>query len=247
MANGSASSATARRAATWRLSARPSGWRYGRRKRKPIADRRRAARPAAAEPKGSTSCSARATTSFVTASLNSTTRHLLGEAEFRAIKPGAGLVNVARGGLVDQEALLAALADGRLGGAVPRRRRARAAAAREPALDAPARDRHLTHLRWQPRGLGTLDGSLPPEPAALPRRDRRAARQPRRPRRPPVSAPPRPGSKAPAQSSPARRAGSGARRPCSCSSAVRASSPPTGTRRPRPSRPTPARSRSSAT
>jgi phosphoglycerate dehydrogenase-like enzyme len=54
----------------------------------------------------------------VTASLNSTSRHLLGEAEFRALKPGAGLVNVARGGLVDQEALLAALADGRVGGAV---------------------------------------------------------------------------------------------------------------------------------
>jgi phosphoglycerate dehydrogenase-like enzyme len=54
----------------------------------------------------------------VTASLNSTTRHLIGEAEFRALKPGAGLVNVARGGLIDQPALLAALADGRLGGAV---------------------------------------------------------------------------------------------------------------------------------
>jgi phosphoglycerate dehydrogenase-like enzyme len=54
----------------------------------------------------------------VTASLNSTTRHLLGEAEFRALKAGAGLVNVARGGLIDQDALLGALADGRLGGAV---------------------------------------------------------------------------------------------------------------------------------
>jgi phosphoglycerate dehydrogenase-like enzyme len=54
----------------------------------------------------------------VTASLNSTTRHLLGEAEFRALKPGAGIVNVARGGLVDHKALLAALTDRRVGGAV---------------------------------------------------------------------------------------------------------------------------------
>jgi len=54
----------------------------------------------------------------LTASLNSTTRRLLGPEEFRALKPGAGLVNVARGGLVDQDALVEALADGRLRGAV---------------------------------------------------------------------------------------------------------------------------------
>ncbi len=54
----------------------------------------------------------------VTASLNSTTRHLLGEPEFDVLKRGAGLVNVARGGLVDQQALLRALDDGRVGGAV---------------------------------------------------------------------------------------------------------------------------------
>lgn len=54
----------------------------------------------------------------VTASLNSTTRQLLGEAEFRALKPGAGIVNVARGGVIDQNALIAALGDGRVGGAV---------------------------------------------------------------------------------------------------------------------------------
>ena len=54
----------------------------------------------------------------VTTSLNSTTRHLLGEDEFRALKRGAGIVNVARGGVIDQDALLVALDDGRIGGAV---------------------------------------------------------------------------------------------------------------------------------
>jgi phosphoglycerate dehydrogenase-like enzyme len=54
----------------------------------------------------------------LTASLNSTTRHLIGIAEFAALKQGAVLVNVGRGGLVDQDALVGALASGGLGGAV---------------------------------------------------------------------------------------------------------------------------------
>ncbi len=49
--------------------------------------------------------------------LTAETRHLLGEAEFRRVMPGARLVNVARGGLIDEGALLGALADGRIGGA----------------------------------------------------------------------------------------------------------------------------------
>jgi phosphoglycerate dehydrogenase-like enzyme len=54
----------------------------------------------------------------ILASLNSTSHHLIGEPELRAIKRGAVLVNLSRGGLVDPDALLAALEDGRLRGAV---------------------------------------------------------------------------------------------------------------------------------
>ncbi len=49
--------------------------------------------------------------------LTETTRNLLGEREFSLIKPGALLINAARGGIVDESALLRALQDGRLAGA----------------------------------------------------------------------------------------------------------------------------------
>lgn len=44
-------------------------------------------------------------------------RHLLGRAEFAAMKPGARLVHAARGGIVDEAALCEALQSGHLGGA----------------------------------------------------------------------------------------------------------------------------------
>jgi phosphoglycerate dehydrogenase-like enzyme len=50
----------------------------------------------------------------VAAALTPATRHLLGRDAFAALKPGAHLVNIARGGLVDQDALRAALDDGRV-------------------------------------------------------------------------------------------------------------------------------------
>jgi phosphoglycerate dehydrogenase-like enzyme len=43
--------------------------------------------------------------------------HMIGAAEFAAIKPGAYFVNIARGEIVDEAALIATLRDGRLGGA----------------------------------------------------------------------------------------------------------------------------------
>jgi glyoxylate reductase len=49
--------------------------------------------------------------------LTAETRHLFGAAQFAAMKPGAIFVNSARGGIVDQDALVAALRSGHLGGA----------------------------------------------------------------------------------------------------------------------------------
>jgi phosphoglycerate dehydrogenase-like enzyme len=52
------------------------------------------------------------------ASLNRTTRRLIGETELDAMKPTAVLVNVARGGLIDEQALALALREGRIRGAM---------------------------------------------------------------------------------------------------------------------------------
>src|SRR5215469_1008468 len=49
--------------------------------------------------------------------LTPNTRHMIGWAELRRMKPGAILINTARGPIVDQKALVHALRSGRLGGA----------------------------------------------------------------------------------------------------------------------------------
>lgn len=51
------------------------------------------------------------------AALTDGTRHLLGAAELALLKPTAHLVNIARGPLIDTDALVTALAEGRLAGA----------------------------------------------------------------------------------------------------------------------------------
>jgi phosphoglycerate dehydrogenase-like enzyme len=52
------------------------------------------------------------------APLTATTRGLVDRTVLRALRPGAWVVNVARGALLDESALLAEVASGRLGGAV---------------------------------------------------------------------------------------------------------------------------------
>ncbi len=60
---------------------------------------------------------ARADAVAVTCPLIPETYHLIGAAELAAMKPSAYLVNVSRGGIVDEPALMAALRDGQIAGA----------------------------------------------------------------------------------------------------------------------------------
>jgi phosphoglycerate dehydrogenase-like enzyme len=55
---------------------------------------------------------------IVAAASTTETRSLVGEAELKAMKPTARIVNIARGFMIDQAALIAALKDRKLGGAL---------------------------------------------------------------------------------------------------------------------------------
>ena len=73
---------------------------------------------AAAEPVALVRLLSEADVVVVCVALTEETRGLIGEAELAAMKPSAWLVNAARGGLLDEDALLTLLRAGRLGGAV---------------------------------------------------------------------------------------------------------------------------------
>jgi phosphoglycerate dehydrogenase-like enzyme len=60
---------------------------------------------------------ARADIVMLTIALTPETRHLFDAQRLRACKPGVVLINMARGGLVDQQALAANLASGHVGAA----------------------------------------------------------------------------------------------------------------------------------
>jgi lactate dehydrogenase-like 2-hydroxyacid dehydrogenase len=79
------------------------------------------------------------------------TRGLIGVAELAAMRPGAFLVNIARGDVVDEEALVAALEAGRIAGA------GLDVYAREPEV--PARLRALENVVLLPH-LGTATLSV---------------------------------------------------------------------------------------
>ncbi|ALM83615.1 D-2-hydroxyacid dehydrogenase family protein [Bordetella sp. N] len=76
-----------------------------------------AARAAGARRVGKHELFARSDVLSVHLVLSERTRHIVDRAALQAMKPGAYLVNTARGGLIEQEALVDALEDGPLGGA----------------------------------------------------------------------------------------------------------------------------------
>jgi D-3-phosphoglycerate dehydrogenase len=76
-----------------------------------------AIRAGGAEPVGLDELAARADVVSLHAPLTDSTRGLVGARFLAAMKPSAFLINTARGGLVDQDALVAALDEGRIAGA----------------------------------------------------------------------------------------------------------------------------------
>jgi len=86
----------------------------------------------------------------VTLPLTDATRGLVDAEALGRLRRGAIVVNVGRGEVVDEPALLRALAGGQLGGAGAGRRLLRAARARQPVVGARERPAHPAHRGAEP-------------------------------------------------------------------------------------------------
>ena len=117
--------------------------------------------------------SRRATSSCSRAPHTPETKRLIGPRELDRMKRGALLVNVARGKLVDDDAVIEALRDGRLGGAALDVFSEEPLDRVEPVLGSAERHRHAAHVRGDAGLLDAARGAVHREPA--PFRKRRAA------------------------------------------------------------------------
>ena len=81
------------------------------------SDRRRDAEPLGVEVLPLEAVLAQSDYLIITVAANAGTRHLIGEHELSLMKPTSRLINLARGSVVDEEALIRRLSDGRLAGA----------------------------------------------------------------------------------------------------------------------------------
>ena len=81
------------------------------------SDRRREARTLGVEVLPLDAVLAQSDYLIITVSGNAGTRHLIGERELSLMKPTSRLINLARGSVVDEDALVSRLSDGRLAGA----------------------------------------------------------------------------------------------------------------------------------
>ncbi len=109
------------------------------------------------------------------APLTPETEEMINAETLAMVKPGAWLINVARGRLIDERALIRALRDGDLGGAVLDTFRDEPLAADVLVLRPPERDRHAPHGLVERAGPGPIGGAVLRQPAPL--RDGRAAAQ----------------------------------------------------------------------